>query len=162
MLVAAIDLFFHRLVDDPLHLARTFVRDVHEWRALGVEDSAECFDLRFSGEREFPRRHPVQQDPEGKQIAAVVHRLAPRLLGTHVGHGPEDLPRDRQLLADRVQRRVHLDVRAFRQLVRLHQLGQPEIEDLDLVVVGHQQVVGLQIAVDDPTLVRVVQCLGDG
>ena len=44
--------------------------------------------------------------------------------------------------------------------VRL-QLGQAEVEDLDPPVLRHEHVLGLQVPVDDPLLVRGGEALGD-
>ena len=43
----------------------------------------------------------------------------------------------------------------------MQELGQPEVEHLDPTLRRHGDVVGLQVAVDDALLVRLVQRLGD-
>ena len=44
---------------------------------------------------------------------------------------------------------------------RVHRLGEAEVEDLDLAVRRELDVRGLQVAVDDPLLVRRLEGLGD-
>ena len=60
-----------------------------------------------------------------------------RLLGRHVGGRP-----DRRAGGGHVRARARL----------LRRLGDPEVGDLDAAVVGHHQVLGLEVAVDDRAL----------
>ena len=95
----------------------------------------------------------------------MVHRLAPYLLGRHEAHRPQHHARFRgpgtgALVSFANERR------------RARQLGEAEVEDLDPAVVRDEDVVGLEIAVDDPLVVssgkavsdleRVVEGLADG
>jgi hypothetical protein len=43
---------------------------------------------------------------------------------------------------------------------RLRQLGQAEVQDLDVAVLGDHQVLGLEVPVDDPGGVRLGKALG--
>ena len=84
----------------------------------------------------------IEDRAEGKNVGAVIDRQTPNLLGGHVAHRAHDRtgpghagvgPRARLVLGP--------GARA---------LGESEVEDLDLSVSGHEDVLGLQIAVDDP------------
>ena len=84
--------------------------------------------------------------------------LPSRLLGTHVGRGAEDHPRLRHRRRRDGRRLRH--IRATRA-DRLHRLRQAEVQHLHRAVGAHLDVGGLEIAVDDPLLVRRLERLGD-
>ncbi len=95
------------------------------------------------GEGEMPGQKLVGHHAVGVEVTAGVHRLADDLLRGDVGGRPEYLTFFREGL----------------QLGLHHDLGQPEIEDLDPILtrrpLGHQDVRRLQIPVHHP---RVVGC----
>ena len=47
-----------------------------------------------------------------------------------------------------------MGARLVNEFFRLHQLGEAEVEDLNASILGDEQIVGLQIAVDDAFFVR--------
>ncbi len=79
--------------------------------------------------------------------------------GRHIRRRAQDHPslRQRGRGNGRGQRVVH----AAAAPVRLHRLGQPEVQHLHGAVGPHLDVGGLQIAMDDALLVRRLQRLGD-
>ena len=89
-------------------------------------------------ERQLPRDELVQHDADRIDVAAVVDRLARRLLGRGVGRRAHERPLDR--------RRAGADVAAQR-------LDQPEVEQLHEVTVAaaldEEDVLGLEIAVHE-------------
>src|SRR5262249_50637748 len=92
-----------------------------------------------------------------------VDRFSARLLGRHVGGGPEDDARLRH--GGRRHRRraqyVGGDADVARARARLARFGEAEIEHLDGAVVAHPDVGPLQIAVNDALLVRGLEGGGD-
>ena len=82
---------------------------------------------------------------------ARVGGLAAHLLGRHVAEGAED---DAGLGAPGLGRKVGP---ARAGAFRLRQLGQAEVEDLDAAVLRDEEVLGLQVPVDDPLLVRAAR-----
>ena len=78
----------------------------------------------------------------------MIHRLAPYLLGRHVAHGSHDRSR-----IGRPGDRLGLGSRVPGLCSWTTQLGQAEVEDLDQAVLGDEQVLGLQVAVDNPLVV---------
>ncbi len=91
----------------------------------------------------------------------MVDGVAARLLGRHVGHGAQHVAAARQLAADRLHLAVHVG-RLAGQRLGLEHLGQAEVEQLDVALVGDHHVGGLEVAVHDAALVGVGQRAGDG
>ena len=59
---------------------------------LAREDGGENVRDRLAVEQPLAGQHLEQHDTEGPDVGALVDRLAPRLLGRHVGGGAEDDP----------------------------------------------------------------------
>ena len=100
------------------------------------------------------RRHLVQHEAEGEEVAAAVERSPPRLLRRHVGHRPHDVPGAREVLLG------HDLGGALRVLGRPRpraRLGQAEVQDLRLPPPRQEDVRGLDVAVDDALRVGHVQ-----
>ncbi len=95
-------------------------------------------DRRVAVEGELPRRRLVQHHAEGVEVRLVAHALAPGLL--------------RREVLDRAEHRPRLGDRGGRQRTR-----DPEVGDLDRALRGDEDVLGLDVPVDDPHAVRVVQ-----
>ena len=91
----------------------------------------------------------MQEQAEGVEVRATVHRFPGGLLGCHVLRGPEDPSDLRQL------RRVALNAH----------LGDSEVEDLDEVVrratAQEQHVVRLEVAMDHVHIVSGLERSGD-
>ena len=130
-----------------------------------LQDRVHRLDRAVAPERSHAREHLEEHRPEGEDVRAVVHRLAPDLLGRHEAHRPQHHARFRG--RGGVSLVSFLDDRR-----RTRQLGEAEVEDLDPAVVRDEDVVGLEVAVDDPLVVsggeavrdleRVVEGLADG
>src|SRR5262249_47311024 len=81
---------------------------------------------------------------EGEDVGARVERRSPHLFWRHVAYGAQDRSRIRVW---RERRRVGLAVQGFRPLAR-----EAEVQDLDPAIARHENVVGLQVAVDDTSV----------
>jgi hypothetical protein len=79
------------------------------------------------------------------------------LLGRHIGDGAERGARARQVLfVDRCERDV------FFTAARLcRNLGEAEIENLGVSALGHKNVSGLDVAVDDVFRMRCIERVGN-
>jgi len=116
-------------------------------RRLILEDRVRFLDAGLGGERPAPREHLEHDDAEREDVGARVDRAARELLGRHVARRPDDdagagrRGRQRRRVRD-VARRVAAELR------------DPEVEDLDAPAVGHEHVVGLDVAVDHARAVR--------
>jgi len=83
----------------------------------------------------------------------MVDRLAAGLLRRHVLDRPDEGAGARRAARDR---------RPVREVVERtgHELGQAEVQDLDQAVFRDHQVLGLEIPVNDPRVMRLGQALG--
>ena len=93
----------------------------------------------------FPTEHLVGEDADRVEVGGRADVRRERLLGRHVGGRPHRRPRDGQRVAGTL----------------LHDLGEPEVRDLDAPARGHHEVLGLQVPVDDPAGVRVGEARQD-
>ena len=90
-----------------------------------------------ASERSVASRHLVERDAQRIDIGAMIDALAPGLLGRHV------------------LRCANVDGGPGRGRVAVGGLGYSEIGDDGVAVAIEEDVVGLQVAVDDPAFVRV-------
>ena len=137
------------VADDPLEL-QWDTRG--ERRRIVVEDCVRGLDGRVALECTAPREHLVQDGPEAEQVRALIRGLTPDLLGRHVPDGAKN----RALLGVRLRRGERL---AGSQRHRRHQLGDAEVEDLQPSLLGDEEVLRLQVAMDDAFLVRSREAL---
>ncbi|MCO5170068.1 MAG: hypothetical protein M9894_27345 [Planctomycetes bacterium] len=93
--------------------------------------------------RRAPGQRLVEDGRQRPQVGARVDLVARGLLGAHVAQGADDPPR-----------LGHVGAR-----VAARRLGDPEVEEPHVPVVGQHDVVGLEVAVDDPRRVRLGQRL---
>ena len=99
--------------------------------------------------RAAARQHLVEDRAKREQIRAVIDRQSAHLLGRHVADGAEHDARLRSATQHCRRRALAVDRRAL-----LRQFGQTEVENLDAVVPGDEEVLGLEIAMDDALVVR--------
>ena len=121
-----------------------------------VEDRLEDGGGGAAGEGRVAGGHLVEHHPEGEEVGAGVHLLAPRLLGRHVGHGPQRRARARRELVGghRGAERRLADPPA------LEELGEAEVEDLGLPALGEEEVGGLDVPVNDALAVGGLEGVG--
>ena len=126
-----------------------------------LDDRGQDVRDRLAVEEPAAGQHLEQHDAEGPDVGALVDGLAPRLLGRHVGGGPEDQA-GRGAGAGQ-GRRLRQGGRAAgeRVVVSAPGLGEAEVEDLDLALRGELDVRGLEVAVHDALLVGLLEGLGD-
>jgi hypothetical protein len=129
---------------------------------LVLEHAGECVGHRVAAEEALAREHLEEHDAESPDVGPPVDREPLRLLGRHVGGGAEDHPVHRGAHGQRRRLgEVRDRARARRGSGGIHGLGKPEVEDLDLPLDGRLDVLGLEVAMDDPLLVGLLQRLGD-
>src|SRR5262249_27790886 len=121
---------------------------------LALDHCGLCVADRRTRKRWLVRAQFEQDAAKRPDVRALVYRLAPRLLGTHVTHRPQDYPELRRI--SRTGCRWH-QRRAWR---RAGHLCQAEIENLDRSVESDLDVARFEVPVDDPALVRRLQAFG--
>ena len=94
----------------------------------------------------------VEHDAEGEDVAPRVDRQRLHLLGRHVRHRPHQD-------AGAASSASAVDLAAVGGRAA-RELRQAEVEDLDPPVGGEEEVLGLEVAVDDPLLVGGGEALG--
>jgi hypothetical protein len=124
---------------------------------------------RRAAERAFPSQHLVEHTAERPDVRSPIDGLTASLLGAHVRRSPEQHARSRWHDGDRRRVREAILAPAFGRVYRTH-LRQSEVEHLDGPdIIGGQHgsecrqldVGRLQIAVDDPLLVRRFERVSD-
>ena len=130
--------------------------DVRQARRLGVQDGRQRVESGRAGEGTPPGEHLEQNDAEGELVRAEVERQPARLFRRHIGDGAE------QATGLRGERRFHARMAGgLGEGSARCVFGEAEVEDLDQTLGGDHHVVRLEIAVDDPFLVRRGEAMGD-
>ena len=123
-------------------------------RRILVEDRRHRLRCRVTGKRATTRQELVEDSAKRKQIRAGLHGQSTHLFRRHVADGAEH--------DTRLRRRRRRGERTRCRGLVLRQLRQAEVENLDPVVSGDEDVLGLEIAVRDPFLVRRREAVRDG
>jgi len=149
--VAAIRLTAQAGLDDGLQVRGVFLAGPAHAAGRLLADGArrlqEFHAVELVGQP--PRQHLEEQHAQGVDVRPYVGAVdvAAHLLRAHVRQGADDAAR---LLADGRQPCVHV-----------RQPGHAEVQHLGLPVGAHEDVRGLQVAVDDAAQVGVVDRLAD-
>ena len=133
----------------------TFRPDCVSSGGSSLQDRRHRVARRVALERLLAGEQLVEDRAEGEDVRAVVDRQPADLLGRHVAHRAHDRA-GLGVAAAGARRRARLLGRS-----RVDALGQAEVEDLDVAVVRHEDVLGLQVPVDDALAVRGGEALRD-
>ena len=102
----------------------------------------------ITSERRLASSHFVQNSAKGKQISPRIQLFAPYLLWRHVGYGAHRGSRARQKLPGRAggrEARCPCGVGHCRG----GYFGQTEVENLRVSVIGHEDICGFDVPMDD-------------
>ena len=135
----------HHLVHDANDLGRQVGQVLGDRHVPAADPLAQPLDRRRAGERQLPRHQVIHGAAKAVDVAPPVDLAATRLLGRHVVDGAH---RDAVGRGER------------RRGVGLHQDAESQVQDLDLPLAAQQDVRGLDVAVNDPLVVRVSQAHG--
>ena len=140
-------LLFETAPDDPLGRERHVQSRIGELRRVLLEDRAHRVGGGRACERAAAGEHLVEHGAAGEDVGARVRCLPAHLLGSHVADRSQDGAGGRVVEGGR---RVPQALAAGWG----GELGEAEVEDLHPAVVRHEEVLGLQVAVDDALVVR--------
>ena len=141
-------------IDNPDEGRRHWRRSV-EVRRILLEDRRHRLGRGVAGKRTTAGQELVQDGAKSKQIRAMINWESTHLLGRHIADGAEHDPRLR-----RRRRRDHRASGLERWWI-VRQLRQTEVENLDPTVQGHEHILGFEIAMRDPLLVRCREAIRD-
>jgi hypothetical protein len=127
---------------------------------LFLDDRRHHVGGRLSREERLPGEHLEEHDTEAPDVGLLVDALAARLLGGHVGGGPEDDPGQRPGPGEGGGLGEVDRGRAGAGVARPG-LGEAEVEDLDLSAGRELDVGGREVAVDDALAVGLLEGRGD-
>ncbi len=149
--VALLRVLLHAPLDDPAEGRRNARVQLGDGLRLFPDDRGERLRRRPALERALARGHLVEHGAERELVRTEVELLAAGLLRRHVA--------DRAEHGADLRRLGGREVRGF-LLLRLQELGEAEVEDLDRPVLRDHDVFGLQVPVNDPGLVRLGEAVG--
>ena len=139
----------HAVMHDAVDGRRNFRIGRGQLRWLVIQDRAHQVRGSVAAKRALAAKHFVDHRAEAENIAARVGYLTAHLLGRHVAertHHHADL---RAAVSCRSQGRVEIRLRRF----GLRELRESKVQNLHASVVGNENVVGLDVAMDDAALV---------
>ena len=139
---------------DPLQVGRQRCLGFRKRRRVLLEHRVQRFHHRVPVEGPLPGQHLVEHAAEGEDVGAPVCRLPASLLRREIAHGAEDGARGGALIL--LQGAGHVVTPGLGEL----DLGEAEVQDLHPAVLGHEEVVRLEVPVDDPLLVGSAEALG--
>ncbi len=151
---ALLGVLLEAVADDPLEAGRDVLVGDGEIRRVFLQDRRHRVGRRVAVEGALAREHLVEDRAEGEDVAARVGGPAADLLGRHVAERAHD---DAGLRGGGRGR----EIGGLAPLLGVRQLGEAEVEDLHPAVVGDEEVLGLQVPVDDPLLVRGGEAVDD-
>ena len=128
---------------DPLQRGRGGGARFGDGRRVVLQDRGHRLGRRCALEGPAAREHLVKHRAQREDVRALVGGQLLHLLGRHVADGSEAMAR---VGAGRYG--------GARAPFRTHQLGEPEVEDLDPTVAADEEVLRLDVAMDDALLVR--------
>ena len=158
LLPAVVRLLGEACPDDPVERRRRRRQNPRDGLRLVAQDRGDQGRTRGPGKGSRSRRHLVERRPQREDVGAAVRLFSFHLFRRHVGEGSED----RAFLCEIPALPGHRwRVGKFRCMPRRrHRLREAEVEQLDPLLRQHH-VGGLQISMNDPLPMRLVQGIRD-
>ena len=139
-------ILLHAPIHDALETVRKPGVEPRHRRRRALDDGGERLGGGLALERDLPRRHLVEDEPERELIRSRVGGLSRSLFGRHVLHRSDEHP------VPRAGEGRHLGIDGPRGR---RELGETEVQNLDETVLAHHDVLRLQIPVHDAGGVRL-------
>src|SRR6516165_11154566 len=159
MLVTQVAILLQTLVDDFFQLGRQIGIQSNGRNWSAIEDRLENQSRALPSEGQRSGRHLIQHSAKRKQIGAGVQFLRPHLLRRHVSEGSYSRAGTRQ--------RVRVNLRSGKcwlvasRAFGCTDLSQPEIQNLGMTALGHEDIGGLDVPMDDARSVGGIKRVGD-
>src|SRR5437667_1528310 len=160
-MVAQLAIFFQSLADDFFQLERDFGIQADRSGRHPVEDGIEDRTPSFPTQRQGPGRHLVQHRSKRNHVCPRVQLLAPNLLRRHVGDSAKGNARAGEMLLAHRGLLGRCSRRFYQSVNNWGHFRQPEIQNLGVPTLGHKNVRGLDVAVNDAFDVGGVQSVGN-
>jgi hypothetical protein len=154
-LAANVAIFFEGFFDYALEVGRKIRVQTNRRHRGFVKDGVEHRGRCVTGKRQEAGGHFVENHAEGKEVSARIHFLAEGLFGRHVGHGPH-----RGAGAGEMRLRGGLRFSCAGWVGGI-ELGEAEIENLCVASAGHENIGGLDVAVNDVLGMSRIQRIGN-
>jgi hypothetical protein len=152
-LVAVLGLLGQGPVEDGLQGGRNAGVELDGRAGRLVDDGVQDLDGIAAAERSLAGQHLVEDDAQAEDVGSMVDARALGLLGRAVAH--------RAVGHAHLRRRFLRALGGVAAVVRLQHLGQAEVEHLRLPPGLHDDVRGLDVAVDDAARMGHGQPVGD-
>jgi hypothetical protein len=143
-----VPILFQTVLDDVIQRRRDVAARLRQLGRFLHQDRRHRLGVGVPAESHLSREQLVEDCAERKDVRSMVDGKPLDLLRRHVARGPHD---DTGLGVLRAGRGAGLRIGARRLL---DPLGQPEIQDLDAPVLRDDEVLGLEVPMDDPSVVR--------
>ena len=154
VLVPKVAILLETFLDDPFQLDRHVGIEAHRRNRRAIENPV-CNDAgAVAAEWQRPGCHLVEHDTEREHIGAPVHVLRANLFRRHVRRRAEGAARTGQCVASG-ERRCAVGRSGW-----LH-FREPEIENLRVSAIRHEEIRRLDVAMDDPCGVCGLQRIDD-
>ena len=153
---------FEGFVDDAFESRGNFGIEADGGHERAIENRFENDGGSFATKRKRAGSHFVDHGAKGKKIGAAVEILAANLFGRHIRDGAHGAAGTGKVLGGLGRLgSVELRARSGRAAFGKRDFGQAEIENLGVTALGHKNICGLDVAMDDAFGMRSFERVGD-
>src|SRR5208282_2519003 len=143
-------LFLQTMADNLFERHRNMLAVPNHLRGILSEDRGHGVNLGLTRKGTIAAQHLVKNCPKAEDVTAMIHRLAPQLFWGHVGNGSQHRPY--LGLSRHGRRRARRD--RLRTKLRIHELGNTEVQNLDAPVFREEEVFRLEVTMQNALFMR--------